>query len=83
MTAPNHKPLTVTLPPYWAEIVRSYGRARGHTWESEIFEAIRVTMANGGPTVLAPYGEPLACDNNQPTSAHLQVILSDGGINDR
>ena len=83
MTAPNHKPLTVTLDAWWGEVLRDFAQVQGCTYKSAVSACIQAMLKAGGPTVLEPYGEPLACDNNQPTSAHLQVILSDGGINDR
>ncbi len=52
------KPLTVTLSPAVAALVREHARAQGVTYESLVEACVRLACAAGGRVVLEPWGVP-------------------------
>ena len=63
MTMQNRKPLTLTFPAHWGEVIRDYAQAQHCTDLSAACACVQAMMSNGGPTVLEPYGVPMAVES--------------------
>ena len=54
----NRHPLTITLPPPVAELVRDAAQAQRVTYPSMVSACIRLALMSGAPSILEPFGEP-------------------------